>query len=168
MKNRLNFFTLSILLFLLTFVTGCASIQTLETEGLKTVDFSKVEELENIANLEQMIKGEVVIEEPFVVKIPKGFELPVHFELNTPLAVMNSQCSTMSFFRDLYGYFSEDQILLSPDKKQWAPISNIELIKKLFGAGDGELAIGLGAGKEKGPLLEVKLMIHQQAQPSQE
>ena len=108
---------------------------------------------------ESLSKGEE-LREPVIVKVPKGFALPVHIAVNTPLAVMESNCSKLVFQQDLFLYISKQGMLASPDTERWADIADIDAAKDLFGGDKGQIAISMGTGKDKGAQMDFKVIVY--------
>lgn len=146
--------------FTLFFITGCASIQTINMDDIETVDVSQITTTDDINALTELSQGKMP-ETPVIFHLPAGFQLPVHFNLDTPIAQMDNQCGNLTFSQAVYLYLDSKEVLVSPDKAQWATIDNMDLIKQLFGGKQGELAIGLSSSKDEGPLLDIKVMLHQ-------
>ena len=150
------FVTVSLMMGVLT---GCGSPPTVDLASVRHIDITG--DYDETALLDQLARG-TIMKEPLVVKVPAGFPLPVAFKLKSPLAEMNSDCSTLHFRRDLYVYLSSNEILLSPDLKQWAHFNDMESVKELFGGGKGELAVQMSTSKENGARIEIDMTIYPQ------
>ena len=151
MKTRFALVVLVLFLF-----TGCSGIRKIETDQLHNIDLSAVNEQQDLSILMEIAEGKP-IKEPLVMKLPKGYRLPVHMTVNTPLAKMDSKCGTLVFSQDLFLYLTQSSMLVSPDKTNWVNMSDFDGVKKLFGWSDGSLAVGIGASRENGSLLGVKI-----------
>ena len=155
-KRHLRVLNVVPVALILCLFAGCSGIQKIETAQLHTIDFSTVDDRRDLSVLAEMAEGKP-LKEPVVMKLPKGFELPVQVILKTPLVKMDSKCGTMVFSQDLFLYLSQSSMLVSPDKINWADMSDFESVKKLFGWGDGNIAMGIGTGRDQGTLLGIKI-----------
>lgn len=157
MKTRcLRFFgAVPVALALFLFV-GCSGIQKIDTAKVQSVDLSSLEEEHDLSILVEMAKGKP-LKEPVVMKLPKGFRLPVHLTLNSPLAQLDSECGTLIFSQDFFLYLSHASMLVSPDRINWANMADFDAVKELFGWGGGNLALGIGATRDQGAFLEMKI-----------
>jgi len=153
--------TLVVLVLLSSGLTGCSSVQRPDLSATRMVDISSGDE--EIARLETFFQGERLVE-PLIIKVPAGFALPVRFTLDTPIAEMAGVGGDLVFTRDIYLYLSEQMMLVSPDRKSWAPFGDLEGIKDLFAAGQGEIKLGMSADKGSGPLLQVGVTVHPKQQ----
>ena len=108
----------------------------------------------------ESLSKEEELKEPVIIKVPQGFSLPVRIAVNTPLAIMESNCSHLVFQQDLFLYISNEEMLASPDGEQWADIADIDAVMDLFGGNKGEIAISMGTGEQKGAQLDLKLTVH--------
>ncbi len=113
----------------------------------------------DLSVLESFSKGEK-LEEPVIIKLPQGFSLPVRIAVNTPLAIMESNCSHLVFQQDLFLYISNQGMLASPDSEQWVDIADMDAMKDLFGGSKGEVAISMGTGEQDGAQLDLKVTVH--------
>lgn len=159
MKKPFTAFVGVLLFGSLLFFTGCATIRTLDTAAITSIDISATDAHEELASIEKTLKGEA-IDKPFIIKVPQGFNLPVHLTLDTPLLSMENRTGTLVFKQDLFLYVSNREILVSPDKLSWVEINNLDAVKELFGGEKGELSVGMSASKEQGPLLDIKAAVH--------
>lgn len=142
-------------------MSNCSGIRTIGTDQLKLVDLGNLENLEaeqDLSVLEKFSQGEPV-GEPIIFKVPKGFSLPVHMKIDIPFAEMDSKCSYIVFTRDLFLYIDGDHMLVSPDRNSWAALGDMKSVQELYGGGQGEVAIGMSVNKERGPLLEVNVLV---------
>lgn len=141
--------------------SGCGAVHTPDITTTPVLDISGNEP--DLSFFESLSKGEE-LEEPVIIKIAKGFSLPVHIAVNTPIATMESSCSNLVFSRDLYLYVSNQGMLVSPDTRQWVDITELEAVKELFGGDKGEIAVSIGAGKQKEAQLDLKVIVHPRLQ----
>lgn len=144
------------LILILIFLTACArKPQQLDISSIPVYDISAVPDAEIIERYltEQGTKN------PLIIKVPNGYVLPIHLDIDTPLAKLDSDAGNLVFTTDLYLYINERNILTSPDTARWAPFSDMEMVKKLFGADKGSLSLGMSATAKEGAQLSVKVML---------
>jgi hypothetical protein len=152
-----RFITCSIGLTALILFSACSAVHhTPEISNTQVLDISG--DAQDLQVFESLSKGEK-LEEPVIVKVPKGFSLPVRIAVNTPLAIMESNCSHLAFQQDLFLYISNQGMQASPDGHQWADIGDMDAVKDLFGGDKGEIAISIGSGKQEGAQLELKVTV---------
>ncbi len=139
----------------LMLVAGCASSpQPLDIESISVYDISTPPEAKLI---EQHVNNTAA--EPLVIKIPKGYNLAIHLNIDTPLAKLDSDAGKLHFVRDLYVYLDKEMVLVSPDKRSWAPFSDMEMVKTLFGADKGSVSLGMSARKDDGAMLMLSVIM---------
>jgi len=146
-----------IALILIFFMSSCASTpQSIELGSIPLYDLEK----QDIAQekLESFLQGEWD-GEPFALKIPKGLNLPVHITVDTPVANLDSDAGSLHFKRDVFIYLDKKRSLASPDGENWAPFSDMDLLKKLFDGDQGSLAISMSGTKNEGMLLSLSLLL---------
>jgi hypothetical protein len=149
--------TCTIGLGILLLFSACSAVHHTPEISTPVLDISG--DAPDLRVFESLLQGER-LKEPVIIKIPKGFSLPVHIAVNTPLAVMESNCSHLIFRQDLFLYLSNQKILASPDGKQWADFDDMDAIKDLFGGSQGEISISMGSGEQKGAQLDLKVIVH--------
>ncbi len=141
-------------LLLLVFLISCASMpKQLDISTLPIYDISAAPD----AQLIDKYLDEQKHKDPFIIKIPKGYALPVRLEIDTPLAKLDSDAGDLQFTQDLYIYLDNREVLASPDAKRWAPFSDMEMVKELFGGDQGSVSLGVGAKEIEGARLTVKV-----------
>lgn len=160
---------LACLLFMLA---GCATAThtlNINPDDIMTINLGRPVTdpavLEKLAALEPLQGKSVdLVKEPFIIEVPKGFYLPVQMDLETPLFRMHSDCSRLVFDRDVYVYVGPDGLLAGPDKIRWAPLSDLDEVKDLFGLGRGNLSIGMSVAKETGVRLKMGMIIQEKSE----
>lgn len=139
-------------------LSGCAFSPEVDMSSAQIIDitsgYDETSLLETLADRKQL-------REPLVMKVPAGFPLPVAIRIKTPIAEMNSHCSTLHFRKDVFVYLSNTKMLISPDSKNWAPLHDMEEVKELFGGGRGEVNVQMSSSREMGPLLEVRVTVEE-------
>ena len=144
----------------LLFLAACGATPTPNLTGTAILDIANPQDL---AAFPSLTKGER-LEKPVIIKIPRGFSLPVHIVVDTPLAAMESHCSQMVFKEDLFLALSNEAMLASPDLKTWANAAEMEAVKELFGGGKGEISVSMGADKQQGAQLDLKIAVQAKAE----
>lgn len=140
----------------LIFSGGCAKTpRRLDISAIPLYDISDAATAEKLA---QFKKG-TPADEPFVLKIPTGSMLPVHISVDTPLAKLDSEAGNLRFSQDLYLYFTTEKILASPDGRLWAPFTDMDAVKELFGGDKGMIKMEMSSTKEKGALLSLDIAV---------
>ncbi len=144
------------LLILLVCLAGCAGKpQQLDISTIPIYDISAAPDAELIGKYlsEQQHK------DPLILKVPNGYALPIHLNIDTPLAKLDSDAGSLQFTKDLYLFLDDTNVLASPDMMLWAPFSDMEMVKELFGADQGAVSLGMSATEQEGALLSVKVLL---------
>lgn len=141
-------------------LSACSATRAPDLTAATVLNIANTEDLAALPSLEEGGR----LEKPVIIKIPRGFSLPVHIVVDTPLAAMESHCSQMVFKEDLFLALSNEAMLASPDLKTWANAAEMEAVKELFGGGKGEISVSMGADKQQGAQLDLKIAVQAKAE----
>jgi hypothetical protein len=139
------------------FLTGCTTVHRMDGTELTTISASDAQaepgKWEEIGK--QVSAGKAV-----VVKIEAGQKIPLNLTMTSPMANLVPGENQLLFTRDAYLYISPAIFRISPDGQRWAEIQDIKTQRKLFGFKKGNLSVGFGVAKAKGPPISVDITAH--------
>lgn len=131
--------------FLMFFIMGCAGINKIK------LDNSKITTLSNL-NMNQInwetFSGEIQNGETKILLVKKDTLIPAKIRIETAIGSLLPGENKLKFHQDIYIYISIRKVLLSPDGKNWADISDMNSLKKLFGFKQGFIGYGIASSKE--------------------
>ncbi len=149
-----NVFLLGMVLTSFVLFTGCSGVQTIDTSGIKEVTITSA----NLASEHVDLVRNVQAGKDVIFKVPAGQTLPLQINIDMPMIKTVGVPNEIRFKRDTYFYISKNRMLISPDGTSWAPIQDLDSLKKLYGWSRGTLAIGLSASKKHNVRLEMSLI----------
>jgi hypothetical protein len=88
-----------------------------------------------------------------VVVFEKGDSLPLLIAAATPFATVETGENVLTFNQKTYLYISQEGVYISKDGDTYVELYDMEAIKKMYGAKQGQLTIGLSISEEKGAAL---------------
>lgn len=131
--------------------SGCAGPKKINTAGIEPIPVSRLE------TEGEEIGAKLKAGERLVFKIEEGEKIPLKLSAALPFLEIEVESQEVVFTRDTYVMIGDKGMLISPDRKLWAPIHDTEAIKKLYGASDGSLRIGMSATEEDGASIDVSV-----------
>lgn len=134
---------MTLLSLLVSFVCGCASVRAFDVSSVPTYTVEAINADPEGTVGKVMTSGSLEM----VVQFRKGDRVPLHLKASLgPIAVEPGQ-DFVVFAKDVYLYFCQDGIFLSPDRERWAAVQDGAALGEVFGLGTGTLQIGFGIGK---------------------
>lgn len=126
-------------LFALALASGCTSIRSLDQDEIPTYT------LNDIRAEPGLLSGALLDGGPgAILAVTKGEILPFDIMARLPFATLVTGGNWIRFDQNVWFYFAEDDMLISPDGKRFGPIYNMRTLKELFNFESGEVALGFG------------------------
>ncbi len=132
---------------------GCGGVRTMDVSDARAVTLAELQ-----AGGESIAK-DLEEGEGLVVRIAKGEEVPLGLAARLPFLEINPGENSVVFTQETWIHISRSGVLVSPDGERWAAVHDIDAIKKLYGAKQGQLRIGLQASEESGPRIDVAVTL---------
>jgi hypothetical protein len=151
--KKANVFLPTVVAVLFFMLSGCSGIRTMDTSGIKAFTITSTSLSCESADLVR----DITAGKDVVFKIPAGQTLPLQINIDMPMAETKGVPNEIRFKRDTYFFVSQNRMLISPDGIRWAPIHDLDAIKKLYGWSRGSLSFGLSASKKQKTRLEMAL-----------
>jgi hypothetical protein len=129
---------------------GCAGIRTMDAAQVPTATLAELE-----ADPAAWGLGTAEWEGPLIVRIPAGETVPLRLALDVPFATLDAGANSVRFEREVLFYLSRGELLVSPDGRRWADLSDWTVVRELFGLESGTFAIGFGVNAETGAAFTV-------------
>ncbi|MBE0586356.1 MAG: hypothetical protein IH612_21655 [Desulfofustis sp.] len=133
-------------------------IETISSAGITVIDLAAPGD--QLAQLET-IQDQGEPKQPLILKIPAGHRLPVYFTVDTPFAASVDTENILVFKQDVFVLVRNTSMAVSPDSQRWAAIDDLDAVKHLFGVSGGEVSIGMSAGRDRGALIEARVILRQ-------
>lgn len=141
---------LPVLMLVVASSFGCASIRTVPAGRFETVTLDQLSSQGE--RLAPKVMGDGVI-----VHVEKGQQIPLEFTFRTSVLSAETKGGTVTAQRELFLLISREGLLMSPDGARFAAVQDQDALKKLFGLNGGQFALGLGATKEEGAKVVVRI-----------
>ena len=86
-----------------------------------------------------------------LVLMKKGESLPMKLTADLKFGRIVTGRNRLVFDQDVYLYLSPNEILLSPNQVDWAPIQDTKALGEVFGIESGQFTLGFGVTRDFGP-----------------
>ncbi len=137
----------------LALTSGCASIRSLDQDEIPTYTLNEIR-----AHPEVMTKILTEENDGIIISVTQGEALPFDIFARLPFATLVTNGNWIRFDRNVWFYFAENDILISPDGKRFGPVYNMRTLKKLFDFEAGELALGFGVSNVGGARVALRMV----------
>ncbi len=137
--------TVLLSLMALALASGCASITSLDQDEIPTYTLNEIR-----SHPEVLTKTLTEESDGIIISVAQGETLPFDISARLPFATLVTGGNWIRFDRNVWFFFTENDILISPDGKRFGPVYNMRTLKKLFDFEAGELALGFGVSNVGG------------------
>ena len=126
-------------LLALTVASGCGSIKSLDQTEIPTYTLNEVR-----AQPRQFTGALLEGGNGVIVAVPRGDMLPFDITAHLPFVTLVTERSWLRFEQDVWFYFAENDLMISPDGKRFGPLNSMRVLKELFQFEAGNLSLGFG------------------------
>jgi len=136
-----------------TLAVGCGGVKRMDVGDARTITLAELQE--DGETLAQDLGKEGAL----IIRVAQGERVPLGLAARLPFMEIDPGENTVVFTRETWIHISRSGVMVSPDGSNWAAVHDTDALKKLYGAEQGSLRIGLHASEESGPKVDIEMTL---------